>query len=316
MTRVHLPGTSPWPSRRPRRQDGQAEPSGSRRRRVLTVATLLVAVPVTAATVAGSAAANITGYGPVGADPATELGLSAPVLTAEVSGPGGSTVQAAVAGATIEVTRPAGYSDGSQVVSLTDLSGPGPAETLVPAELLQDSHVVLGVGVGVRTVDTVPGASGVSGVDGAPLGEEVVVAGEPDSLVMRVDSPALAGGTVVVVGEDRHRVVPGGTSVTLDLAGPSAVFALAPGPAPAGAGEEAVVGGAEVPQQVAGQPFGAVEATVGPAASNATGSATATGTTTGTATLAGALVLGSIVAAGSGTAVARHRRATRRRSQP
>lgn len=294
MTRVPSPGT----------------PSGTRSRRVRTAAALLAAVPFTWGAVAGTAAAVVSGYGLVGPDPATQLGLSVPVLTAQVSGPEGSTVRAALADATISVTRPAGYSTGSQVVSLTDLSGPEPAEALLPAELLEGAHVVLGVGVGVRSVETEATGPHADTSDADTPAADTLAAdgstgGRPDSLAMQVDSPALAGATVVVLGEDQPQVLAGGSSVTLDLDGPSAVFALAPGAAPAATGQRGAEAGSEDLPRVE-------EELAGTSAAEAGGPAGPTGPDP--ATMAGALALGTLVAVGSGAALSR--RAARRRSRP
>lgn len=227
------------------------------RRWVLAVAVLMAVVPVTLGAVTEPATARTSGYGPVGPDPASQLGLSVPVLTAEVSGPTGSTVNVLLDGATVTVARPRGYSSGSQVLSVTDLSGTGVAAALLPPGSLDDAHVVLGVGVGVRSVDTLEVADVVSLTGGAEEnGSRTATAGWTadsltsaapaaampagrDELLMVVDSPAIVGATMVVLDDTTETLVSPGQTVSLALDGPAAVFALQPGPGPTTPAENA-----------------------------------------------------------------------------
>lgn len=227
------------------------------RRWWLAIAALAAVVPVVFGAVAVPATAGISGYGPVGPDPASQLGLSVPVLAAEVSGPTGSTVSVVVDETTVTVTRPQGYSLGSQVLSVTDLSGTGVAAALLPSELLDDAHVVLGIGVGVRSVDTLELADALSLTGGAEDELRTATAGwtagsspraatfiaaipvERDQLTLAVDSPAIVGATMVVLDDTTETLVSPGQTVRLALDGPAAVFALQPGPGPEVPAEDA-----------------------------------------------------------------------------
>lgn len=259
MTPVPPPGTSHLNPRTSTNAHRHARRTGHGRRRVCAVAVLMAVVPVALGAVAVPASASISGYGPIGPDPASQLGLSVPVLAAEVSGPAGSTVSVLLDGTTVTVTRPQGYSSGSQVLSVTDLSGTGVAAALLPPGSLDDAHVVLGVGVGVRSVDTreVADALSLTGVSenesrtatagwtaGSLTASAALTAAMPaqrDELLMVVDSPAIVGATMVVLDDTTETLVSPGQTVSLALDGPAAVFALQPGPGPEVPAEDAPV---------------------------------------------------------------------------
>lgn len=205
------------------------------------VGTVVGTALLASATVA-PAGAGLTGYGPVGPDPASQLGLSVPVLAAEVSGPAGSVVTAELGGTTVSLTRPAGYSAGSQVVSITDLTRDDVPASLLPPELLAGVEVVLGVGVGVRPVDTAGAGPGVQGrvIRSTGATATAVTGTRADALVLELVSPELVGATVVVVDEGTRTSVSPEDTLRLELDGPAAVFALQPlDAADAAAGAEA-----------------------------------------------------------------------------
>ena len=188
------------PGRRARRAGGGYRTARGGAATILAVGVTLlsgVTVPV---------AASITGYGPVGPDPASRLGMSVPVLAAQVGGVEGLVVTADVGGVQITLTQPAGYASSPQVVSITDLSGDGVAEALVPSELRAGKDVVLAVGIGVRgveTVDAAPGPVQVPGVQGRARPRvvdpaPVLASGRTDALQLVVGTDWTEATTFVV----------------------------------------------------------------------------------------------------------------------
>ncbi len=226
--------TSATPRHRPGRP---ARRAGGGYRTARGGAATILAVGVTLLSgVTVPVAASITGYGPVGPDPASRLGMSVPVLAAQVGGVEGLVVTADVGGVQITLTQPAGYASSPQVVSITDLSGDGVAEALVPSELRAGKDVVLAVGIGVRgveTVDAAPGPVQVPGVQGRARPRvvdpaPVLASGRTDALQLVVGTDWTEATTFVVTDGQDVQVVPGlpGDEVVLELDGPSAVFAL------------------------------------------------------------------------------------------
>jgi LPXTG-motif cell wall-anchored protein len=180
---------------------------------IAVAAGLLAATAVPAAAVGG-------GYGPVGPDPATSLGLNVPVLSARTLGPDGGVVSATDGGRTVRLTVPTGWLGGPTqvaIVRLTEEAG----MALAGDEYDRGWAYVTGYGVSFQPVD------GGTATQGAATGE--VVDGQ---LRLEITSAGLvrAGDEALRVRENAVLDLPvtPGDVLSAVLSGPAAVLLLRP----------------------------------------------------------------------------------------
>jgi LPXTG-motif cell wall-anchored protein len=189
------------------------------------LARLCAVVAVGAGLVAASAvpaSAVGGGYGPVGPDPATSLGLNVPVLSARTLDSSGGVVEASDGGRTVRLTVPSGWLGGPTqvaIVRLTEEAG----MALAGDEYGRGWAYVTGYGVSFQPVD------GGTATQGAATGE--VVGGQ---LRLEITSAGLvrSGDQALRVRENAVLDLPvtPGDVLSAVLSGPAAVLLLRPAP--------------------------------------------------------------------------------------
>ncbi|HEY7857862.1 MAG TPA: hypothetical protein VIC82_05130 [Candidatus Nanopelagicales bacterium] len=210
--------------------------------RASRVAVALLAVAAFAVAGAGAASAAPGGYGPIGEDPATAIGLSSDVLVAGTVRPGGGTVAAPTPQGLVALHVPIGVFAVPVQISIAGLTEQAGA-AILPRDA--SGGFIAGFGISARLV---------GGAAGSPAalspGQVMTFSVTKDARIRLGDKIYLVGST----GDVRVITVSHGGAMTVQLSGPTSVLVLRPGSATPGSttGAEPAVPQGNLPATGAG----------------------------------------------------------------